>query len=113
MRDKRKTPSLPLWSSWSSRRDRQWSDIRSKTCKDLGYMRAHDWRQGEADRGRQAEEAMMELRAGGAKVRAEVKAEFPGHSRVGLEGLFSLLQRTLAAWGLSTCPRSAGTSRVQ
>lgn len=55
----------------------------------------------------------MELRAGGAKVRAEVKAEFPGHSRVGLEGLFSLLQRTLAAWGLSTCPRSAGTSRVQ
>lgn len=51
--------------------------------KSGGYRRAYNWRQGEADLGRQAGEAVMELRAGEAEVRAEVRAKFPGHTHVG------------------------------
>ena len=40
-------------------------------------------RQGEAAAGGQAKEAVMGLRAGGAKVRPEVGAGFPGLARVG------------------------------
>lgn len=46
-------------------------------------MRAYDRRQGGAEPDRQAEEAVMGLRAGESKVRAEVRAGFPGHAHVG------------------------------
>lgn len=73
-------------------------------------MRTYDWRQGEADLARQAEEAATELRSGGAKVRAEVRAEV-GPSFQGTPlwvRIILLVAEDAGCRGLSTCPDQQG-----
>lgn len=57
--------------------ERWWANDQ-RHVKASDELTAYDRRQGEADAGGQAEEAVMGLRAGGAKVRPEVGAGFPG-----------------------------------
>lgn len=62
--------------------DRLWANDQ-RHVKTSDESMAYDRRQGEADAGGQAKEAVMGLRAGGAKVRPEVGAGFPGLARGG------------------------------